>query len=190
MPASLRSSLVVFAAAVSLAALGVCSSALAQSGGVYDMSWNKIANGSVPQVTGGAFTLSGTVGQSDAGLLTGGPYRLNGGFWNGVALRQLLDVPDATPVARPVRFALRGFPSNPVTRSGLDVSFALPNDAPAVLDLLDVHGRCVRTMAVGALGAGEHRLRFEQPESIGPGVYWIRLRQGAEQRVMKAVVLR
>ncbi len=189
MPASLRSSFAAFAAAVSLVAFGTSSPAFAQSGGVYDMSWNKIANGGVPQAVGGAFTLSGTVGQADAGLLTGGPYRLNGGFWNGVALRQLLDVPD-TPVARPVRFALRGFPSNPVTRSGLDVSFALPNDAPAVLDLLDVHGRCVRTMAVGALGAGEHRLRFEQPESIGPGVYWIRLRQGAEQRVMKAVVLR
>ncbi|MBP8136630.1 MAG: hypothetical protein KAY61_00385 [Candidatus Eisenbacteria bacterium] len=189
MNASLRSSFACFAAFVSFAAFAAPSSTLAQSGGVYDMSWNKIANGGVPQASGGAFTLSGTVGQADAGVLAGGTYRLNGGFWNGVALRQLLDVPDA-PVARPVRFALRGFPSNPVTRSGLEVTFALPNDAPAVLDLIDVHGRSVRSRVVGSLGAGEHRVRFEQPENVGPGVYWIRLRQGAEQRVMKAVVLR
>ncbi|MCC6652123.1 MAG: hypothetical protein IT348_13305, partial [Candidatus Eisenbacteria bacterium] len=170
MNVSLRSSLRVFAVAVLLATIGAPSSALAQSGGVYDMSWNKIANGGVPQASGGAFTLSGTVGQADAGVLAGVAYRLDGGFWNGVALRQLLDVPDTpdtpdtpgTPVARPVRFALRGFPSNPVTRSGLEVSFALPNGAPAVLDLLDVHGRSVRSRAVGSLGAGEHRVRFEQ----------------------------
>lgn len=192
MNASLRSSFRALAVAVSLATFGAPSPALAQSGGVYDMSWNKIANGGVPQASGGAFTLSGTVGQADAGVLAGGAYRLDGGFWNGVALRQLLDVPDTpgTPVARPVRFALRGFPSNPVTRSGLEVSFALPNGAPAILDLIDVHGRSVRSRAVGSLGAGEHRVRFEQPENVGPGVYWIRLRQGAEQRVAKAVVLR
>lgn len=189
MHASLRSSLAILAAAVSFAVIAAPSPALAQSGGVYDMSWNKIANGGVPQTAGGAFTLSGTVGQTDAGVLTGNTYRLNGGFWNGVALRQLLDAPEP-PVARPVRFALRGFLRNPATRSDLEVSFALPNDAPAVLDLLDVNGRCVRSRVVGQLGAGEHRVRFEQPEAVEAGVYWIRLRRDAEQRVMKAVVLR
>lgn len=186
---TLRSSFLFVAAAVTFALVATPSSAFAQSGGVYDMSWNKIANGGVPQASGGWFTLSGTVGQADAGVLTGGAYRLNGGFWNGVALRQLLDVPDV-PAARPVRFALRGFPSNPVSGAGLDVTFALPNDAPAVLDLLDVQGRCVRSRAVGSFGAGEHRVRFEQPEELGAGVYWIRLRQGTEQRVLRAVVLR
>lgn len=163
--------------------------AAAQSGGVFDMSWNKIANGGLSSMSGGAFSLGGTLGQPDARVSTGGAYRLDGGFWNGVALRQLADAPDV-PVARPVRFALAGFARNPATRTGLEVSFALPDASPAVLDLLDVNGRRVRSEGVGALGAGEHRVRFERPEQIEPGVYWVRLRQGTEQRVLKAVVLR
>jgi hypothetical protein len=31
---------------------------------------------------GGAYTLTGTVGQADAGKLAGGSYSLSGGFWN------------------------------------------------------------------------------------------------------------
>ena len=30
---------------------------------------------------GGAYTLGGTVGQPDAGVLSGGDYILSGGFW-------------------------------------------------------------------------------------------------------------
>ena len=32
---------------------------------------------------GGAYTLGGTVGQPDAGVLEGGAYTLAGGFWGG-----------------------------------------------------------------------------------------------------------
>jgi hypothetical protein len=32
---------------------------------------------------GGGYTLGGTAGQPDAGLLTGGGYTLAGGFWTG-----------------------------------------------------------------------------------------------------------
>jgi uncharacterized membrane protein len=31
--------------------------------------------------TGGSYTLSGTIGQPDAGVLSGGTYTLIGGFW-------------------------------------------------------------------------------------------------------------
>jgi hypothetical protein len=36
--------------------------------------------------TGGGYTLGGTVGQPDAGALSGGDYVLGGGFWGGGAL--------------------------------------------------------------------------------------------------------
>jgi len=55
--------------------------ALAQSGGVYDLTWNTIDGGGGTS-TGGVYTLSGTIGQPDAGTLSGGTYTLNGGFWN------------------------------------------------------------------------------------------------------------
>lgn len=35
--------------------------------------------------SGGSYSLSGTIGQPDAGLLTGGQYTLGGGFWAGGA---------------------------------------------------------------------------------------------------------
>jgi hypothetical protein len=57
--------------------------ALAQTGGGYDLTWNTIDGGGGTS-TGGAYTLSGTIGQPDAGALSGGAYTLNGGFWGGV----------------------------------------------------------------------------------------------------------
>lgn len=38
-----------------------------------------------PGDSGGAYTLGGTLGQPDAGLMTGGDYALGGGFWGGGA---------------------------------------------------------------------------------------------------------
>ncbi len=38
--------------------------------------------------TGGVFTLSGTIGQPDAGKMTGGNYTLEGGFWGLIAAIQ------------------------------------------------------------------------------------------------------
>jgi len=59
---------------------------LAQSGGDYDLSWSTVAGGGGTFSTGGPFSLGGTAGQPDAGLLTGGSYTLGGGFWGGGAL--------------------------------------------------------------------------------------------------------
>jgi hypothetical protein len=38
--------------------------------------------------TGGAFSLSGTIGQPDAGRLSGGDFSLEGGFWAGATALQ------------------------------------------------------------------------------------------------------
>jgi hypothetical protein len=59
------------------------ASALAQSGGEYDLTWSSVDGGGEMFSTGGDYSLSGTVGQPDAGLLVGGEYSLGGGFWGG-----------------------------------------------------------------------------------------------------------
>jgi hypothetical protein len=46
-----------------------------------DISWFTIDGGGVMFSTGGDFELSGTIGQPDAGELSGGDFTLNGGFW-------------------------------------------------------------------------------------------------------------
>ena len=48
---------------------------------IYSIDWYKIAGGGGTS-TGGVFSVSGTIGQHDAGgPLTGGNYSLTGGFW-------------------------------------------------------------------------------------------------------------
>lgn len=50
-----------------------------------DLSWHSIDGGGVMRGTGGDFELSGTIGQHDAGRLSGGTFELTGGFWFEVA---------------------------------------------------------------------------------------------------------
>ncbi len=70
----------------------------------YSIDWYKIAGGGGSSSTGGVYSVSGTVGQHDAGgPMTGGNYSLAGGFW---ALISVLQTP--------------GLPS-------LAISFAAPN---------------------------------------------------------------
>jgi hypothetical protein len=52
-----------------------------QTGGGYDLSWNTIDGGGGTFSTGGGYELGGTIGQPDAGAMSGGVYSLQGGFW-------------------------------------------------------------------------------------------------------------
>ena len=50
----------------------------------FAIDWYKISSGGASS-TGGVYTVTGTIGQPDAGTVSGGKYTLDGGFW-GVAL--------------------------------------------------------------------------------------------------------
>ena len=58
---------------------------LAQSGAGYDLTWSTVDGGGQTFSSGGSYSLGGTAGQPDAGLLAGGGYSLAGGFWSGGA---------------------------------------------------------------------------------------------------------
>src|SRR5437867_5806894 len=60
-----------------------------------------------------------------------------------------------------LRLALEGLSPNPAT-GALNVSFTLPNAAPAMLELLDVSGRRIAAREVGSLGAGFHFVRLDE----------------------------
>jgi hypothetical protein len=75
-----RSHSVVALCALVLPALA--TTATAQVGGGFDLSWSKIAGGGGTS-SGGGFELSGTIGQHDAGAMSGGSFTLAGGFWVG-----------------------------------------------------------------------------------------------------------
>jgi hypothetical protein len=56
------------------------SAAIAQ---YYAIDWYTIDGGGDMFSAGGSYELSGTIGQADAGEMSGGSYSLTGGFWFG-----------------------------------------------------------------------------------------------------------
>ena len=64
--------------------LTAVSLASAQAGG-FDVVWHTIDGGGGTSIGGDRFALSGTIGQPDAGKMSGGAYTLQGGFWPGTA---------------------------------------------------------------------------------------------------------
>ena len=91
------------------------------------------------------------------------------------------------PVA--VSLALDGLRPNPAAGELVAV-FALPDDAPAVLRVLDVTGRRVLTRDVGSLGAGRHTLRLGHARELRAGIYWLHLDRKDRALLAKAIVLR
>ena len=74
----------------------------------YDISWYTIGGGGTS--SGGTYTVTGTIGQSDAGHMSGGGYSLDGGFWGIIAAVQ-------TP----------GAPTLSITRTGNEVVLSWPS---------------------------------------------------------------
>ena len=66
--------------------------ALAQSGGMYDLSWNVFDGGGATFSTGGAYSLGGTAAQPEAGEMNGGIYSLTGGFWQTLDTATAIDL--------------------------------------------------------------------------------------------------
>ena len=56
------------------------ATAAAQAQTNYTIDWFSVDGGGGTS-TGGAYSLTGTIGQPDAGTMTGGNYSLTGGFW-------------------------------------------------------------------------------------------------------------
>ncbi len=86
-------------------------------------------------------------------------------------------------------FALEGARPNPSLGGSLRVVFTLATAAPARLDLVDVGGRRVLGLEVGALGAGRHTVNLAAAGHLAAGLYLVRLTQGPNVRVTRVMVL-
>jgi hypothetical protein len=64
----------------------------AQSNNQFELASSHIGSGGDTSI-GGPFTVSGTIGQPAAGVLTGGNFTLESGFWSGVAVVQTPGAP-------------------------------------------------------------------------------------------------
>lgn len=58
----------------------------------YSIDWFTIDGGGGDS-SGGGYSVSGTIGQSDAGTMTGGNFSVNGGFWGVISAVQIPGAP-------------------------------------------------------------------------------------------------
>lgn len=75
-----------------LALASIASVADAQN---FVIDWSTVDGGGGTS-TGGVFSVSGTIGQPDAGAMSGGNFALSGGFWAVVAAIQTANAPTLT----------------------------------------------------------------------------------------------
>jgi len=68
---------------LTLAALLLLTGGVLAQSGAYDLSWWTVDAGGTTFSTADGYTLGATVGQPDAGVLSGNGYTLAGGFWGG-----------------------------------------------------------------------------------------------------------
>jgi hypothetical protein len=78
-----------FASLLCAVVLCAVTNARAQS---YSIDWYKIAGGGGTS-SNGTYTVSGTIGQADAGTMSGGSYSLTGGFWSLISVVQTEGAP-------------------------------------------------------------------------------------------------
>jgi predicted extracellular nuclease len=89
-------------------------------------------------------------------------------------------------------FALNPLVPNP-SRNGTRVSFVLPRAATIRLDVIDLLGRRVASLADGVFAAGTHEVRWSGASSSGvarSGVYFIRLHGPGGMLMRRAIVMR
>jgi hypothetical protein len=130
-------------------------------------------------------------GYADVGV-SGYYYKLSAVDVNGNESTFALVSPDGTlDVAGDVKleFALAGATPNPARGNRLMVDFTLPVAEPARLEMMDVAGRRVADRQVGGLGAGRHVLNLAESRPLSPGIYLIKLTQGARSKVARAAVI-
>jgi hypothetical protein len=66
----------------------------------------------------------------------------------------------------------------------------LPGGTGATIECLDVAGRVLGARELGTLPAGVHDVAPPWSQPPAAGVYWIRVRQGAEASATRVVIVR
>jgi hypothetical protein len=184
-----RGALQVLWRGITLVALAVFAAAPAWA--QYDLSWFTIDGGGAMQTMGGPYTLNGTIGQPDAGLLAGGTYILSGGFWRSGSA--VVGVGDDETQELPLSFRLHAAAPNPLSRHTV-IAFDLPQPQSVRVHVYDATGRLARTLAEGPFLAGRHQRVWDGTDDhgqpIGAGIYFVRFDTETFQSRQKIVVLR
>ena len=85
--------------------------------------------------------------------------------------------------------AIRATTPNPAAGGRLRVQLELRDNGAARLDVIDLAGRLIASRDVGRFGPGRHEIDLENGGRMRPGIYFLRLRQGAAEDRSRVVVL-
>jgi hypothetical protein len=134
--------------------------------------------------------------RSDTGYTDFGPaggyYKLAAVDINGNVSGHALLMPSGTAGledGEALSFTLGAVRPNPTRGDRLSVEFVLARAGAARIEVLDVAGRRVIGREVGALGIGRHQVDLASGARLKPGLYLVRLAQGAAVRVGRVVVI-
>jgi hypothetical protein len=81
--------------------------------------------------------------------------------------------------------AIRNVAPNPAT-TAWSIGFDSPETSAASIEAIDLSGRVVRTVQLGALTSGRQSVSLPA-RGLPPGVYWIRVREGNRSAFVRAV---
>jgi hypothetical protein len=163
----------------------------------FSISRFTIDGGGTTRSAAGIFALGGTVGQPDAGRLTGPGFGLQGGFWfGGSAVSGVGEHPPGSGPGLPANpgppFRVYSARPNPVVHRTV-IAFDLPAPTPVKVALFDVSGRLLRVLVDASYPAGAHRstwdLRDESGRIVAPGIYFLRLDAGVHRSHQRIVVV-
>ena len=96
----------------------------------YAIDWFTIDGGGGIS-SGGSYTLSGTIGQPDAGTLSGGSYTLQGGFWPGIVVPSTTGAPTLFILSSGNNVVISWSPTTPGFTLEETESLSLPSWTPA-----------------------------------------------------------
>ena len=97
--------------------------------------------------------------------------------------------PSRTATRRPLGRSHASTTKHRSRRPAATSTFRLPEDGPATLELLDVSGRRLLVRDLGVLGLGAHSIDLAAGGRFPAGLYLVRLRTAAGERVKRVALL-
>jgi hypothetical protein len=163
----------------------------AQPGASFEITRYTIAGGGGTS-SGSQFTLTGTLGQIEAGTLNGVRFTLRGGFWQGGHITTGVD--DDLPAGAGLPLAFRVYPARP---SPFNPSTVIAYDLPAPLhvrmEIYNPLGRLVAVLVDGPRPAGRHAVRWDGGnqggQRVASGIYLVRTVAGEWSDLQKVTLL-
>jgi hypothetical protein len=160
--------------------------------GSYDLTWYTVDGGGGTFSQGGNFSLGGTIGQYDAGSMSGGDFVINGGFWPGVGTAGTpiptntptetpTDTPTDTPTGTPTDTATptptagvlvghviwQGPPAQPNVRQQLPITLTLKLGTTEVnYTSQNTNSSGFFTVSVSSLASGTYNWRVKGPKYL------------------------